>query len=656
MAGNYQRGAPAEADSELLKYKRWYREDIVVANKWRKEAKEDFQFRDGHQWNREDKQILEEQGRPVITFNRTGVLVDAVVGLETGNRRETQFIPREPGDSMANELLTSAADWFRDSCDAEDEESEAFKDTVTAGMGWTETRIDRTNNPDGDPKIERVDPTEMVWSASASKANLVDARRLWRVRTMPIAEARKLAPDAADDDLNAAWAEEDKDDDPSRSPATYDREVDGIRSDAKKVTIVHCQYFEDETYYRAVILSPPAMQPMQVDLDADKFKIAEKAGAVLQSVKMKRERVMQCLLGAKVLKKSVPTPTKQFTWACITGLKDHDKGIFYGIVRRAKDPQRWANKWLSQILHILNSQAKGGIMAERDAFDDQREAEESWAKTERITWMSKGALSGASPKAQPKPAPQFPAGFDRLMNYADEMIVKATGVNMELLGMREVNQPGVLEQHRKQSGMGILASFFDSLRRYRKIQGRGMLVLIQEHLADGRLIRIVGDDRARFVPLTKEQVANIEYDIIVDDAPSAPNEKERTWATIIQMLPMLKDLVGPDQAMVLAKYAPLPASFVEELKQSMANRQPDPQAQAQQQMEQQKMAMEGQKLQLEMAKIAAEEKKTAAEIQKVQIEAQISMMEQETERLRIAAEERNASLAAMTPQPVSRPN
>jgi hypothetical protein len=101
---------------------------------------------------------------------------------------------------------------------------------------------------------------------------------------------------------------------------------------------------------------------------------------------------------------------------------------------------------------------------------------------------------------------QFPAGFDRLLQYADDMIIKATGINMELLGMREVNQPGVLEYQRKQSGMGILASFFDSLKRYRKIQGKGMLKLIQDHLSDGRMVRIVGQDRAQYVPLTKPAV------------------------------------------------------------------------------------------------------------------------------------------------------
>ena len=45
-----------------------------------------------------------------------------------------------------------------------------------------------------------------------------------------------------------------------------------------------------------------------------------------------------------------------------------------------RDPQMWANKWLSQTLHILNTSAKGGIVAEEDAFADMTEAEEKWAQ------------------------------------------------------------------------------------------------------------------------------------------------------------------------------------------------------------------------------------------------------------------------------------
>jgi len=43
-----------------------------------------------------------------------------------------------------------------------------------------------------------------------------------------------------------------------------------------------------------------------------------------------------------------------------------------------RDPQMWANKWLSQTLHILNTAAKGVIVAEMDAFEDTTEAEEKW--------------------------------------------------------------------------------------------------------------------------------------------------------------------------------------------------------------------------------------------------------------------------------------
>jgi hypothetical protein len=211
---------------------------------------------------------------------------------------------------------------------------------------------------------------------------------------------------------------------------------------------------------------------------------------------------------------------------------------------------------------------------------------------------------------------QFPAGFDRLLQYADEMIVKATGINMELLGMREVNQPGVLEYQRKQSGMGILASFFDSLKRYRKLQGRGMLKLIQDYLSDGRMVRIVGQDRAQYVPLTKEAVASIEYDIIVDDAPTSPNEKEKTFQLMSQLLPMFKDAIGPEEIAIVAEYSPLPASFVEKIKQAIAAKaaQPppvDPAVQAQMQTEQLKQQSEQAKFELEQQKMELEREKMA---------------------------------------------
>ena len=55
-----------------------------------------------------------------------------------------------------------------------------------------------------------------------------------------------------------------------------------------------------------------------------------------------------------------------------------------------RDPQQWANKWLSQTLHILNTTAKGGIIAESDAFKDMRQAQDTYAQPDAITWVPEG--------------------------------------------------------------------------------------------------------------------------------------------------------------------------------------------------------------------------------------------------------------------------
>jgi len=93
----------------------------------------------------------------------------------------------------------------------------------------------------------------------------------------------------------------------------------------------------------------------------------------------------------------------RFSWACITGELDRNKGHWFGLIKTMRDPQMWANKWLSQTLHILNTTAKGGIVAEEDAFADMTEAGEKWAQPDTIVWAAPGALSGGNPKMMPKP-------------------------------------------------------------------------------------------------------------------------------------------------------------------------------------------------------------------------------------------------------------
>lgn len=625
-AGESAAVIPSDDNAALLKkVRRWFREDKEHWESWRSEAFEDYAFVAGDQWDDADVRLLKDQLRPVITFDRIDPLIRSVSGEQINNAQQVQYLPREMGDAKANEVLTSAADWFRDQCDADDEESESFWDASICGLGWVETRLNMEDDPEEPaPLIDRVDPLEMIPDKNARKRNLSDARRIFRVRSnIPIDEAREEHPDYADSDLDATWARLSSlggisDDAEAREYENEDRTTKA--SDGQTVTIVQCQWWEKRTYFKA--LDPFTGEMVTLDAaqhEELKQKVAMVAAArpemmigALQSVQLRKRVFRQAFIGRTILKvKDSPFPDG-FSFNCITGFRDRNKGTFYGLVRGMKDPQRWANKWLSQTLHIMNANAKGGVMIEDGAVEDARKFEESFAKPEAVTWVPDGSLSGPNgARIQPKPVAQLPAGFYQLMELAISSIRDTSGINLEMLGMREAGQAASLEYQRRQAGITILAPLFRSMRRYHRNQGRVLLYLIQNHLSDGRLVRIVGDEGAKYVPLVKQ--ADAKYDIIVDEGPTSPNQKERVW-----------QLVGPkffelpsEIQIALLDYSPFPSSVVERIKSAAEKSSQGPQAEMAQKMQELgAMLLEAKVLltKAQAGKAEAEAAQTASEI------------------------------------------
>lgn len=566
-------------DSSLLEHlKMLYCHARDFTHDWRQEARQSYDFVAGKQYTDEDMALLQIQNRPAIVFNRVLPLVDAVCGLEVNNRQEVCYYPRTMGDVTANDILTNAAKWVRDECEGAEEESDAFRDMVITGIGCTETRLDYEQEPDGKIIIERVDPMEMYWDSSARKKNLSDARCIFRVRDVNREQAEIMFPEAKGEELHAWWAD---DTGASQSPhdateAPYYRNDQSGRIDktADKVRIVEAQWYDTK---RGWLVIDPVTGAKQ-EMSEDEYKRMQERVLLLnlpEPVAVRREmrHYKKAFIGGKILK-MVDGPEKGgFTYKFMTGKRDRNKGLFFGIMRSVRDPQMWGNKWMSQILHILNTNAKGGIMAEEDAFVDVQEAVDSWAQADSVTLFNNGAL--AAGKVQPKPQVQFPSGFDTMMQFAINSIQSCSGINLELLGQVDRNQPGILEHQRKQSAITILAELFDSLRRYRKDQGKLMLYYILNFISDGRLIRINGDEMAQYVPLV-HQPGLVEYDVIIDDAPDTVNLKERAWVAIQQMLPVIGKMLTPEMWLSVLKYSPMPTPFVIEMTKAAKEQQAKP--------------------------------------------------------------------------------
>lgn len=639
-------GDEAERVSWIMKSMREARDHSA---QWRKDARLCYDFRAGKQWTEDERAEMELARKPIIVFNRIERAIRAVLGLEIQNRQEVRFMPRGVEDTALSEVMGAAADWARDNADAEDEESEAFSDLLTGGMGWICTELEYEADPNGKLLIERVDPLDMFWDPSARRKGLKDARWVAHVKRVTRDDIVGMWPQYADMISTEASTQatflDDADSPHFNNPPGYDTPSPNSTKPRDKELICF-QWWEHERFYRAQ--TPAGL----VELSEVKYQALGEmlAAQGVQVVAQKRRSYRKAYVADGHLLEEIALPVQKsgFTYKCITGARDRNSNTWFGLVTLMLDPQRFANKWLSQITHVLNKSAKGGLLAEQDAFANPSQAQESWAKAEVITWVNPGAISGG--KVQPKPEQTFPEGYGKLLEFAVNSIMDTAGISQELLGMTGMNQPGIVEEARKRAGFTILALFFDSIRLYRKEHGRLLAEYIREYLSDGRLIRIVGPQGAQHVPLVRDQLA-LEYDVIVDESPTSPNNKERTFSLMTQLAPVLAQAGVPLPPDIL-DYSPLPSALVEKWKAHIQqNKQLPPQVQAL--MQDMQSTIQAQ--QAEIGKMAADKLKMetdkTVELYKIteqaKVDRQLAIIKAESESEKRGVEVYEANLKAL---------
>ena len=551
-----------------------------ASQEWRTEAKGLYDMHAGHQWDVEDVAAMEENKRPAVTFNIAGKFLDAVSGLQINNRQEIRYYPRENGDTAVNEMLTGAVGWARDLCDAVDEESDAFLDCIITGMGWMECYLTADGDPAGWPACDRRDPMEMYWDPSARKKNLSDGRYIIRVKMMDQLEYQDTFGDDDQDntfvpEMNNIMTGEGDAVEIIHEPQDYGVNPNGGAgaTNRNRRPVADYQFWLMEETFSVTAEGLPAKNFSKADWK--KMEPVIKAeGISYQANATKKKVYYRAFIAPGGLKRKGKSPYQHgFTHHAITGKRDRNRNSWFGVGRAIKDPQMWTNKFFSSILYTLMTNSKGGLMAEEDAFTDQSKAESEWARPDKFTMLTAGALQKG--KIQQKEPARYPEGMDRLMQFSMSALPSTSGINLELLGAVDREQSGVLENQRKESAMSIIAWAFDAMRRYYRSMGRQMAHYIAEYVEPGTLVRITSKEGQQYVPLAKDKMA-LTFDVIVDEAPTSTNMKERVWTTLERLVPQLLQAGVPIPNEIL-DYAPLPTDLAVAWKQKIKG---DPEAEA----------------------------------------------------------------------------
>jgi hypothetical protein len=560
-----------------------------TVNKWRSAAREDDRYYFGWQWPDLDKMRMEQQRRPALTFNEIGPKIDAISGIERLNRAEVRFQSR-PLDSdvahdAAGDLATESVALVEDNSDGEKEDSEAIKDALKAGMGWTEIYMDYQVDEDGEVRKRHTNKYEMVWDRKSYQNNLADRTWHGRVKNYSRKDFEKRWPDMIDIiDQSAVYYQEDSIEKYELVTPYYslanERSNPAIQEQPQaaqaNVPVIQYQWIDNTVVYR---IADPQNPDQLVTLTEDQWKNLQKKSQLSGNPPPKAVRQIKGVYKQVYVALGVvledPVVLPDFTFKCITGQYDSEKKIFYGLVRNLKDPQSTENKSISSLVAEYITNAKGGVLWKTGTWADQAMAKQQWSAYDAWIEVNPNAnIQTDILQREPKQVSQFPS---MLFEQARDAMTRTSGVSDEMSGIAQANATGPTIDRRLQAGLAILGWLWDNIERYKKSVASTELEFIREYWSHGQFVNIGGNFNSQSVPLLKSDLP-IKYALVMDQSVRYnPNLKNQVWQDVLQIAgPLLKIPAGQQILLKALKFSPFPTQLVQEIQQAVAQAPPQP--------------------------------------------------------------------------------
>jgi len=560
---------------KLEKAKELFIEAVDSDKNYQEEARDDFDFRNGNQWKDTERIALENDARPVLTFNLIKSSIDLLIGMSTDNRKRFRCSPVEKNDEFLCEVLNDILEWLYDSNDYEREETSALESAAISGRGYL--AVDFVPDPRrfGDIKLSLVDVPvhEVHFDPASRRHNLEDASYIcwdkWLSRTdfkvrYPKVPDRKIdaliehGPELIGSggvsmtnnggitDIPVDVVSDDSDYDKPVDYEFYNKNKDMIR-------VVHMEYWD--TFKRYFGFNPETKEFEEFDgknLKQIKAEFLAEYGEefTFEILMDKKVKWIQFVGDDILYDDDSPLPYPGFSICLMTAYRDPSgrTADHFGVVRLMKDPQKEVNKRWSQTLNMLNQQVQAGVFAEADAFVDDAQAESSMKEAGSVTYLTAGAISGG--KFKERVVPRFPNAPMQLEQYSQDIIKKITGINPDLLGQDSGRQePGVVVRLRQQQGLTLLKPLFNNFNAMKKEIFKRVLTIVMQFMPDQQILRIIGQndryeiDKENGIIMDKQNeleapirnIRDFEYNINADSASSTMTQKMFELTALLEM-------------------------------------------------------------------------------------------------------------------------
>jgi hypothetical protein len=581
-----------------------------------KEAKTDFEFMCGDQWNSVEKQYLANQRRNALVFNRIRRVIKIITGYQRKNRLAFKIDPVGfEDDGTASQLSRVIMDVMRVG-NGYHVMSDAFEcGPCITGMNFVEAYVDKL----GDIKFKRLPYNKCLPDPTFSERDLSDCNYFLRREYVTKEQAKMLVPG-------------------------HDKEIDSLNPGRDEkfpcMTIANKRFAEhllsyDEFWRRTTKKTKVLIDKMtgqeqvwQGGQKALDFVLSQYP--MITAIDRWIETTELHIFIQNELFYTGPDPfgLDEFRFVPLLGFwypeVESDKLKLQGVVRSIRDPQSEFNKRISQEIDIIESQINTGY----DAIEGTVVNPESLYQSGqgKVTWVkSEGNPAGldAIRKKQPVDIPQ---GLFMLNQSIDKLLTEIPGINDELFGTEEKDIAGVLSKMRQGAALTILQDLFDNYRLSKKLLGKKLIKLVQKNYQPQKIQRIINEQ-----PVPQFYDPDLtRYDVSVQEGLLTDSQRQLYY----EELKALQQMGAPIPFAAIVDAAPI--QLKEHLKRHIqAAEQAQMQAaQGEQQMNQlTQQLMQSQiaenlaqaqerraEIQQNIATAALNRAKTAAEIQKMTLE------------------------------------
>lgn len=538
-------GPTAVATVDHLTLKKGYLSYLETKNEEIKEQQNARRYYHGVQYTAEQIKAFGKRKQPVVTYNRIGRKINAVVGLLERQKQDPRGFPRTPKHEEGAEIATAVLRYLCDEQEWGTKSPICGMNGAVDGIAGIELLLEQGDRGDIEVGFDVVDPSSFFYDPRSLQWDFSDARFMGIGKWADVDALVEQFPDK-ESDIRASL---DNGSELTSNPDT-DNKWYSNGENGNRIRVIDHWYIKGGEWRYCVYT------------------------------------------GATILAEGV-SPFKdekgktQCKYIMYSANIDHE-GDRYGFVRNMRSSQDEINQRRSKGLHILNSRRV--ILPVGEGHDIENTRKEAARPDGVITYPQGSQAPQFDDNAKGTELQGHLAFLEDAKNEIENY-----GFNPALMGQGVDNLSGRAMQIQQQAGIAELGPYLLAFKGWKIRVYRALWNAVREHWTGERWIRVTDDNQvAQFfavnqmgidpntgAPALVNALGSLDVDIIIDEGPDTINLQQDAYDTLSIMAQKGQEV--PPQ--VLIELSPLTGSvkkkvldMIEQAQKQAA--QPNPLAQA----------------------------------------------------------------------------